>query len=313
MKKIISMLLVFSLCLALSACGDSGPNGSEPVRNDDSVSSSEPDKAEPDDTPPQSDVASQKHEEIDFDEVVVIDNGECSIHITSIEPDGSHGYTLKAALENKSTEKTYMFAVEGAAVDGLQCDPFFASEVAAGKKSIDSISFSDSNLEKNGISFTDIELTFRVYDSNDWSADNVAEETIHIYPFGQENAQLFERSLQSSDNVIIDNDSITVTVIGYEEDDIWGYTVNMYLQNKTEKEIMFSADEVSINGYMSDPFWASSVLPGKSAFSAMSWSNSTLEESEIKSVEEIEFLFRAYDANNWGADDFVNEIITLNP
>ena len=45
----------------------------------------------------------------------------------------------------------------------------------------------------------------------------------------------------------------------------------------------------------------------------MSWSNSTLEESEIKSVEEIEFLFRAYDANNWGADDFVNEIITLNP
>lgn len=44
------------------------------------------------------------------------------------------GYTLKAQLENKSTEKTYMFSVESASINGVQCDPMFASEVAAGKR-----------------------------------------------------------------------------------------------------------------------------------------------------------------------------------
>lgn len=49
------------------------------------------------------------------------------------------GYTLKAQLENKSTEKTYMFSVESASINGVQCDPMFASEVAAGKKANEEI------------------------------------------------------------------------------------------------------------------------------------------------------------------------------
>lgn len=61
------------------------------------------------------------------------------------------GYTLKAQLENKSTEKTYMFSVESASINGVQCDPMFASEVAAGKKANEEINFSTDTLEENGI------------------------------------------------------------------------------------------------------------------------------------------------------------------
>ena len=224
------------------------------------------------------------------------------------------GYTLKAQLENKSTEKTYMFSVESASINGVQCDPMFASEVAAGKKANEEINFSTDTIEENGIvEYTDIELTFKVYDSNDWSADPVGKETIHVYPYGEENAVAFVREAQATDNVIIDNDYVTVIVTGYEDDEIWGYTANLFLLNKTDKTVMFSVDDASVNGFMADPFYATSVSAGKCAFSSMAWSDTTLEENGITEVEEIEVLFRAYDADDFMGEDFANEVITLNP
>ena len=161
--------------------------------------------------------------------------------------------------------------------------------------------------------YTDIELTFKVYDSNDWSADPVGKETIHVYPYGEENAVAFVREAQATDNVIIDNDYVTVIVTGYEDDEIWGYTANLFLLNKTDKTVMFSVDDASVNGFMADPFYATSVSAGKCAFSSMAWSDTTLEENGITEVEEIEVLFRAYDADDFMGEDFANEVITLNP
>ena len=68
-----------------------------------------------------------------------------------------------------------------------------------------------------------------------------------------------------------------------------------------------------MNGYMLDPFYAESVSAGKCSFSSMSWSNTTLEENKITSVEEIEFKFQAYDEDNLLGGYFVNEKITLKP
>ncbi|MGJ0966633.1 hypothetical protein [Collinsella aerofaciens] len=142
-----------------------------------------------------------------------------AVKITEIDPDNMWGYTLKAQLENKSTEKTYMFSVESASINGVQCDPMFASEVAAGKKANEEINFSTDTLEENGIvEYTDIELTFKVYDSNDWSADPVGKETIHVYPYGEENAVAFVREAQATDNVIIDNYSNNNNIIPQQGD-----------------------------------------------------------------------------------------------
>jgi hypothetical protein len=311
-KKLLAMLLCGVMVVSLASCGESAEESNSPSQNEPQQTiSNEPtqsDDQEPENHTPEGDIT--------FSELVVVDNDECSVKITGVDPDDIWGYTLKAELENKSADKNYMFSVQSASVDGLQSDPFFATEVAAGKKSVNDISFTDSDLEENNISFTDIELTIRVYDSDDWAADAVATETVHIYPYGQESAKVFERTAQDSDNVILDNEYVTVTVIGYDEDSVWGYTADLFLQNKSDKEIMFTVEDSSVNGYMSDPFWAVSVLPGKCAFSSMSWSDSALEEigvDDASGIEEIEFLLRVYDGNDWTADDFASETITLNP
>ncbi|MCD7949932.1 MAG: hypothetical protein LUG12_06720 [Erysipelotrichaceae bacterium] len=254
--------------------------------------------------------------EITFTELTVVDNDECSIVINGIDEDGFWGYTLTAELENKSEDVTYMFSVESASVNGVMSDPLFASEVAAGKKSNEEISFiSDTTLEENGIDeFTDIELTFRVYNSDDWEEDAVANETVHVYPYGEDKATTFIRESQDSDNVLVDNDDVTVIVIGYDPDDTWGYGVNLYLVNKTDTEVMFSLDDASINGYMIDPFYATAVSAGKSAFSTISWYDSDLEENAIEDIEEIEFKLSAYNNDDWLDDYYVDgQTVTLNP
>lgn len=323
-KKLLIILVLSMLAFGAVACTDAEGNESQGTIRD-MESSGEPENNKEEDNPKtesneekpkvedgqkESAVGNQAEE---FQEITAVDNEQCSIKITGIDPDNMWGYAVKTVLENKSSDKEYMYSVESASVNGVQIDPFFASTVSAGKKSNESVSFSDSSFEGIEIgNFTDIEITFRVYDNDDWMADNVAHETIHIYPNGEENITLYSRAPQKNDIVIADNENVKVTVIGYEKDDIWGYNVKVFLENKTDQEVMFSIDEASVNGYMADPFYAQSVIPGKCAFGFIEWDSITLEENGVKEVEEIEFVLKAYDSNSFSTD-FFSEKIKLNP
>lgn len=291
MKKMTAYLLGLALMISMTACSSADSDGSGESN---------------DNTPVET-------EEISFEEITVVDNEQCTIKITGIEPDNMWGYTLNAYLENKSEDKTYMFSVQNASVNGLQTDPLFATTVAAGKKSNEEINFSE-DLSSYGLTdFTDIQLTFRVYDNDDWMADDVALQTVHVYPYGEDKATTFVRESQSTDHVIVDNENVTIIVTGYDEDGIWGYTMHLYLVNKTDSEVMFSVDDVSVNGFMADPFWAASVAAGKAAFSDVSWSDSTFEENDITTVEEIEMTWSVYNNEDWTQDDIYNETVVLNP
>ena len=290
MKKLFALLLALVMVLSLAACTaididvDSEKKGAAKV--------SAP---------------------ITFEETVVVDNESCTIKITDIDPDAMFGFELSIYLENKTESTKLMFAVDTASTNGVTNDPFFATTVEAGKKANESISFSDSDLADLIGDFTDIELSFRVYDSDNWMADPVAEPSVRIYPYGEDKAVTYTREAQSSDTVIFENDKVSAIVIGYEEDSIWGYVANVYLVNNTDTTVMFTADDVSVNGFMCDPYFATTVNAGTCAFAQISWSTDSFEENKIENVEEIEMSMRAYDSEDWMADDFANEKVTLHP
>ncbi len=248
-----------------------------------------------------------------FQEQVIADDAHCTIKITGIKDDPTWGYTLKVYLENKSDSTTYMMAVDTASINGVQADPLFAKEVAPGKKANSEISFSEELFGGSDIGpYSDIELNFRIYDSQDWSAEPVSEPEAHIYPLGEAAATQFTRPKKDTDTVLVDNEHVTVILEGFRQDEIWGYTADLFLVNKTDDAVMFSADEVSVNGFMVDPFYAESLEDGKCAFSTMSWSEHSFEESAITEVESVEFLLRVYDADDWD-DVYVNQVFTLKP
>ena len=87
--------------------------------------------------------------------------------------------------------------------------------------------------------------------------------------------------------------------------------LKVYLENNTDKNVLFSLDYSSINGYMADPYWATSVLPYSSKYSTISWSQRTLEENLIFEVEDIEFELKAYDYDDWLSPNIVQEKIKI--
>ena len=205
-----------------------------------------------------------------------------------------------------------MFAVETATVNGVETDPFFADEVTPGKKANGSIHFSD--LSKYGIGdYTDIELVFRIYNADDWMENPVAKESFHIYPYGEDKAETFTRESAATDRVLAETNDVAVIVTGVRMDEIWGYTLDLYLQNKSEKNVMFSVEDASVNGYMADSFFVSSVKAGRHKFATLSWSGTTLEENGITEVMDLEFALRAYDEDDWSGNDLVHEEIAFQP
>ncbi len=294
MKKLLALFLAITMLLCLSACSTSeNASGSGNGKNEGSSTSNK----------------------ITFEEMTVVDNDSCTVKITGLDPDNFWGYSVNVFLENKTTDKTLMFSVPDASVNGVVFAPFFATEVAPGKKANETISFMDKDLKSLIGDFTDIELSFRVYDSSDWMAEPVAEISSHVYPYGEDKAVTFTRETLSTDVVLLDNEYVTMLLTDFEVDEIWGYTANLFLVNKTDVSVMFSADDVSVNGYMIDPFYADSVSAGKCAFSEITWSEEDLAENDIaiSDINTIEMTIRAYNYDNWMAEDFANETVTVNP
>ncbi|MBQ6519415.1 MAG: zinc ribbon domain-containing protein [Anaerolineaceae bacterium] len=250
-------------------------------------------------------------------DLTIVDNANVLFKIIEAKTDRIWGFTLKAYCENKIADKTLMFSLDDVSVNGYMMDPFWATEVPAGKKANKDISFSSAAFKTAGITVPEqIKFTLRVYDTNDWSSGDVLKEKYAIYPTGlsEDKVTIPARKITDKERIIIDNDLCTFVILESRVDNIWGYTLDCYLENKTnDKKLMFSWDDVSVNGYAIDPFWSSSIPSNSKKYSSISFSSSKFEENSISAVEDIEFKLRIYDDENWGAEDFVNQIFTYQP
>lgn len=301
MKKLFAIIIAIVLFVSVSGCGqldtstESQPS-TESIPSLENNFMTEPDPA------------------ISFTELTVVDNSECTIKLVDFVKDSPFGSFFKVQFENKTVDKALMFTVDNLSVNGIQCNSLCASEVAAGKKSNTELLFDEDVLEDNNVTkYTDIEITFRVYDFNDWLADPVAIETVHVYPYGEDYAVNFVRTSAPTDIVLFDNEFVTAVVTGYEENTLYGYSVNLFLVNKTDTEVMFSVDDASMNGFMMDPFYATTLSANKCTFSSISWFEAALDDNGIVEVTELEFVIKAYDNNNLIADAFVEETVKLSP
>lgn len=122
-----------------------------------------------------------------------------------------------------------------------------------------------------------------------------------------------ETKKEFQEKVYVDDENCTFKITGVEEDSIWGYTLKAYIENKTDKTLMFSWDGVSVNGFMCDPFWASEVQPGKKAIQDISFSEDSFSELGIENVESIDFTLSVTDSDDWEVPPYVNEAFTFNP
>lgn len=248
-----------------------------------------------------------------FPETVLEDNQYCTFTVRSIDPEGNFGYTLQVFLENK-TDMNLMFALREVSVNGFMCDPYFAATVSPGMKANEQISFLKENLAENGITqVTDIAFTLTVYDSTDILAEYLVDEAFTVYPQGEAAYREYRREEGPEDVVLFSNEDCAMTVTGFDPESIWGYAMNVYLENRTDETLIFSASDVAVNGFMCDPYWAVEVAPGKKCNGQITWSESNLTENSITQVESITLPVRVYESDDWMDGDVFSETFTITP
>ena len=283
MKKLLAFFLAFALLFSLAACND------------------------------ESESDSKKRDKVTFDELVVVDNDECKITITKLDLKNNNGPVLKTEVENKTEDKTLGFHLDSSSVNGIQCGAYFYQSVEAGKDTTGTIVISDVELQKHDIgNYTDIELAFRVNDDNDWEAAPLVEKTVHVYPYGEEKATKYVREPQKNDTVLVDNDYVSIIATGYEEEGEF-HSLNVFMVNKAETVLEINADNVSVNGFMSNPYLWNRVYAGKSAFDTITWQDSDFGSVDIGDFTDIEMTLFVRDSTSMGSDPYSKDTVHYYP
>lgn len=259
-----------------------------------------------------------------FRPVTVLDNAGCLIRVTGVDPKAKAGYTVKTQLTNRG-KKPVLFSLRHAAVNGVQTDPLFGSEVPAGETVETDMVFDSAALKAYDITeFTDIELNFLAVDAADLSLELDNNTPVHLYPDGPEKAKRYVRD-EKDDRLIFENDYMKASLISYYQDRKTGFAANLHLENKTDLPLNFTVDDAALNRRACDPSFFVTVAPEKQLFTSLYWSPSFLAECGVdtlflaqgdtdepaEEIEELRFTLRVYDATGRTQYDFVDEEITL--
>ena len=246
---------------------------------------------------------------------VVLDNELFSITAKSIDEDSEYGYLVNLLIENKSPDKTYTFGIQKGQVNGVEVDPYTIIFINPGKKA--NITVFIENLKEYGIEeYTDIELIVNVTEGKyTYDEPYTMSESIHIYPYGKENAGKFVYEAKAGDQVLVDNEYVAVIYTGDNKENELGYSINLYIVNKTDKDITVSGDDMSINGYMVGADFFKDVSAGKVSLSNIQWYEETFKENDIdeSKINDIEFSLDIYPPENIEAEHFLNGMLKITP
>lgn len=312
MKRLILMALCLCLCVSLVACGGAAPAPTEPPL----FPTEAPTEAAVDGAPTApAQMPTEPPVDYTLSGQTLVDNEHCVFTVTGTEFNDHLGLQIQVLCENKS-DRTLMFSWNNVSVCGFMYDPMWAEEVAPGKKVNTTIGIDTYALEQMKVSSVDqIEFDLYVQDSEEFMEAPVVNERFTVYPTGKTaetvKFPVFEPS--ETDTVIVDNEDLTFIVMNVDDELADYYTLNCYIANKTDKNLMLSWDEVSVNGFMVNPFWALSVAAGKQAYTEIIFFRTDLEEQDIEVVQDIEFRLQASDNDNWEADYILNEVYTFKP
>ena len=247
---------------------------------------------------------------------VLADTDEFTVTLQSIEYDGLWGTDFSILCENKSADKTYEFEIKDVVVNGYSIGTWFSTDAAAGKKATQAMNLSDDTLELCGIdSIDEVRLTLEVADSDLWYEDPMFSESMVIYPTGKTAADIpaTVRRTAEGEHVLADTDEFTYVIIDTDIDDFWGYSFNIFAENKTDKAIYFGWNDISVNDFMCEPYCGVTLAPKSCTYLQATFSDYTIEGTGLTfdDFEKLEFTLNGRYDDDWESPDLINETFTI--
>lgn len=303
-KTLLALLLVLVMVIS-TACGGSGEEIKQPanVNGDSSVTSDNENAGNENnggEETPEADA-------VTIAETVLYEADGIKVTAKSME-DSLFGPEIKVLVENDSTQNVLITAVSVSANGYMMPGASLYADVATGKKANESISLMSSELDQSGIeTVAELQFCLQISDSETW--ETITTSDLITLPTS---AAGLEQPVDDSGDVLYEEGSIKIVCKGLKQDIIWDGTVVFYLENNSGKAISVYAENVSVNGFMTDVGLWSDLRDGTRLIDGMSMIDlSDLEIESIDQIENIEFNLRVVDANSWN-DIAVTDVLTLN-
>ena len=98
-----------------------------------------------------------------------------------------------------------------------------------------------------------------------------------------------------------------------KDDSALGYTWQVYVENRTDKNLMFSFERVAVNGVMCDPYWAEVIAAGKKGNCEIVWLRDSLDQRQITDVRKVEFTLNIYNDDIYTEAPLMHDSFTVYP
>ena len=316
MKKTSPLLILLIFSILLVACGSSGHNREDTNPEITSENSSDEKNTAVASSKSVAETSSQTESPYPIKNYVAIDKDNYSVTVDSMGWDNvSNLAYLNIILENKTTDKTYIFNTEDSFINGLQVHiPMFESAQAGSKSQVvwylnplnESVAVKD---------ITDIEALLHVYEYDGKESNEIDTETLHIYPYGQDSTTTYVYEQKDTDKLLIDNEYCTIILVGSDMDNV-NYTLKLYIVNKTDETMNISTGENYIDGKkIKNPPYFPQIKPKKSTFDTISWFVSAITDQGIdpSNISNISFFVDAYANGHLNDEHFFKETISFTP
>lgn len=291
--KRIAIVLCFAVFAAMalgSGQSDSGET-KQIVSNEESettgVDESAPDGSEDSET--------SSGVTVTIDEQVLLDQDGIIVTATEYVTGSIWGDGIKLLLVNNS-DRDITVSCNALIVNDYMITDLFASGIAAGKKSNETLYLSSTQLKAAGIeNVGKIEIYFHVFDSSTY--DTLFDtECVTIQTSEYANMDTMPNDAGTE---LYNQDGIKIIGKTVDENSFWGTAILLYIENNSGRNVGITVDDMSINGFMMNPFFSTTVYDGKKAIDDITVFSSDLEKNGIESIEEVELKFHIYDADSY--------------
>ena len=292
------MISICTIAALLTGCSSSAPSETKDiVQEEKTEGKTQTEDKKTEEGSSEENAAAEKSEGVDvsIEEQVLVDQD--GIKITALEyvKDSIWGDGIKVLIENE-TDKDVMVGCNALIVNDYMINDLFASEVAAGKKSNETIYLSSSELKAAGIDTVGrIEIYFHVYDTDSYDrifdSDCVTIETSAI--------DSIDTTANDEGTELYNDGGIRIIGKTVDENSFWGTAILLYIENQSGNNVGISVDDLSINGFMFTPYFSTTVYDGKKCIDDITILSSELEENGIESIDEVELKFRVYNSDSY--------------
>lgn len=326
-KKLLYVILTILTVTCFAACNTASSEDNDSTS--DISSEYEDDVTEPDDdASSDSDIATDEDEpdnnnesdsstEIKLGNIikntdpVIIDNELFTFKILSADfeySDHTGNYELSIECTNK-TDHRLDFEFYDAYINHVYYNPGWFSLVESGETTTRTASFREEYLNQLGI--TDVgNITFWLKVNSD---GEVVYDNLHAYyPSGEEGDITYTYTYEPDDVILYNKNGITFSVTECSQEDDGSFSLEVYLENNTDKHYEFQTDDTAMNGLVSENAQDDMLLSGTKAHLTYYFPSENMKQENISlPITDLTFTLSLTDYNS--SEPESEEIVTYYP